>query len=152
MIERFRNGNRTPTINEGQRRGTLQASNTSRFFNSGIKRERDQFSGCVKLDTQQSLGELKVTRNQINLLRGQQSLEESRFAVAKDNQSDERSSIGGSFRGALSNGRLGGLNHSAAGFNHKQVAKNEKFKNEVVTKLSSEWKNIYRSLIAIDPN
>ena len=88
----------------------------------------------------------------MNLLRGQHSLEESRYAVAKDNQSDERSSIGGSLHGALSNGRLVGLNHSAAGFNQKQVAKNQKFKNEVVTKLSSEWKNIYRSLIAIDPN
>jgi hypothetical protein len=38
------------------------------------------------------------------------------------------------------------------GFNQKQVAKNQKFKNEVATKLGSEWKNIYRSLIAIDPN
>jgi hypothetical protein len=69
VIDRYRNGNRTPTINsERNRIVNFKASNTSRFFNSGIKKDRDQISGCVKLDTQQSLGELRVSQNQINLM------------------------------------------------------------------------------------
>lgn len=72
--------------------------------------------------------------------------------MTKDSQSvEDRTSVGGSIRGALSNGRLGGANQSTVGFNPKQAAKTLKFMSEVTTKLSSEWKNIYRSLIASDP-
>lgn len=85
VIDRYRNGNRTPTVNsERNRMVNFKASNTSRLFNSGIKKDRDQISGCVKLDTQQSLGDLRVSQNHINLMQKQQSLENSLFGSKKE--------------------------------------------------------------------
>lgn len=65
-----RNNLATPIKTE--RRGTINnaAVNTSRLLNSGLaKVDKDQISGCGRLDTDRSLGDLKLTRNQLNLLK-----------------------------------------------------------------------------------